>query len=194
MAGRAGCRRPSALISKTAAGAEQPGNQTNETMTTTIRNQGPDRRLDGHPARGAGVLRLDAELLAAMDPPTPKERRLPIKVAQALTAYPLQKQKRLWERFRTKGAASAFHHVRAAAPTQRAGGAGYDGQFVVRRVKMAAGICASVAALPSGMLGRLTREKRKQVAAELRALAEKALVLAALFDAMQESQPEEDEE
>ncbi len=140
------------------------------------------------------LLKLDAELLAAMDPPTPKERRLPIKVAQALTAYPLQKQKRLWERFRTKGAASAFHHVRTAAPTQRAGSAGYDGQFVVRRVKMAAGICASVAALPSGMLGRLTREKRKQVAAELRALAEKALVLAALFDAMQESQPEEDEE
>lgn len=113
MAGRAGCRRPSALISKTAAGAEQPGNQTNETMTTTIRrNQGPDRRLDGHPARGAGVLR--------------------------------------------EGEASNTR-----------------------------------------MLGRLTREKRKQVAAELRALAEKALVLAALsalFDAMQESQPEEDEE
>ena len=26
-------------------------------MTTTRRNQGPDRRLDGHPARGAEVLR-----------------------------------------------------------------------------------------------------------------------------------------
>lgn len=35
-------------------------------MTTTIRNQGPDRRLDGHPARGAGVLRGEASNTIAL--------------------------------------------------------------------------------------------------------------------------------
>lgn len=63
MAGRAGCRRPIALISKTAAGAEQPGNQTNETMTTTIRrNQGPDRRLARAAADAPFLSRLCARM------------------------------------------------------------------------------------------------------------------------------------
>ncbi len=58
------------------------------------------------------LLKLYPDLLALMDPPTPKEKRLPINVALLMTDKTHEEQLKLWEENRNKPKKEAYHHVR----------------------------------------------------------------------------------
>lgn len=117
------------------------------------------------------LLKLDPELLKLMDPPTPREDRLPIKSALALVKLPLKNQMPSWRRYGSKPASEAFHHIRVQSGGGGTRAAGDDARYVKRRVAMAAGILGGVATLPGRMLAGLTDEVRRAVSDDLRALA-----------------------
>lgn len=136
------------------------------------------------------LLKLAPEVLALMDPPTPKSERLTSSIAFLLTKYPAEKQMKLWKQHKSKGSADAFHHIRTAIPTKANRRPSDDVSFIVGRAKSASSICAQLAALPQAMLGRLNAEQRAKIAGSLREAAEKANATAELLTAA----IEEDEE
>lgn len=136
------------------------------------------------------LLKLHPDVLALMDPPTPKSERLPTSIAYLLTKYPAEKQMRLLNQHKSKGSSDAFHHIRTALPSKTNRSTSDDLAFIVGRAKSASLICHQLATLPQAMLGRLNATQRQKIAGSLREAAEKANATAELLTAA----IEEDEE
>lgn len=137
-----------------------------------------------------GLLKLHPEVIALMDPPTPKSDRLPTSIAYLLTKYPPEKQMKLWRQHKSKGSADAFHHIRTSLPSSTDRKPSDDLAFIVGRAKCVSSICTHLASLPQAMLGRLNATQREKIAGSLREAAEKANATAELLTAA----TEEDEE
>jgi len=129
------------------------------------------------------LLLLAPEVMALLNPPTPRGERLPLAVAYLLTQYPAHKQMGLWNKHRARGR-EAFHHIRtSAAPTVDRRRPMDDAKYIVGRVRAAEGAITGVLALPGRMLGGLPVGQREAVSRALRNMAERAVEMADLVDA-----------
>jgi ParB/RepB/Spo0J family partition protein len=133
------------------------------------------------------LLKLHPEVLALMDPPTPRPDRLPSAVAYLLTGYKADKQMKLWLQHKDRGGKTAFHHIRVAtgSTTRRSGAA--DANYVKKRAESVANMLKQLHSLPARMLGQLSGEERQKVAEGLREAAAQAngfadLLLAAVVE------------
>jgi ParB/RepB/Spo0J family partition protein len=127
------------------------------------------------------LLKLAPEVLALMDPPTPRKDRLPSAVAYLLTKYPVSKQMSLWRQHKDRGGKTAFHHIRVDT---RGGGKRStmdDVRYITTRATSICSALKQLHALPGQMLGHLSGEQREQVASKLRAAAEEATQFAELL-------------
>jgi ParB family chromosome partitioning protein len=129
------------------------------------------------------LLLLAPEVMALLNPPTPKNERIPLAVAYLLTQYPAHKQMGLWNKHRARGR-EAFHHIRtSAAPTVDRRRPVDDAKYIVGRVRAAEGAITGVLALPGRMLGGLPVGQREAVSRALRNMAARATEMADLVDA-----------
>jgi ParB/RepB/Spo0J family partition protein len=136
-------------------------------------------------------LKLAPEVLALIDPPTPREERIPNKVALLLTNYQPSKQLKLWTQYRTKGAQGALHHIRVHTVNASTRSSADDVRYILGGTRQACGMIRRIHDMPPAMLGRLSTEQRAAVVADLRALSQQAAQTADLLAA---TSIEEDEE
>lgn len=127
------------------------------------------------------LLQLTPEFLALMDPPTPPDQRMPMKVALLLAGYPPEKQMKLWLKYRSRP--DAFHHIRVAAPARGVRDSTEDARYIERQARKAVAVCKQIVGLPASMIQRISAEKRKGIVAGLRELSRSALETAALVEA-----------
>jgi ParB/RepB/Spo0J family partition protein len=130
-----------------------------------------------------GFLKLDPKVLALLDPPTPKENKIPHRVAVLLTNFPPQNQMKLWNQYKAKGAAAAFHHIRVSKEAVKSRRAVDDVRYVVSGVNQACGAIRRIADMPGEMIGRLAADQRAKVAGRLRELSLQARQTADLLEA-----------
>ncbi len=137
------------------------------------------------------LLKLHPDVLPLLDPPTPKDARLPLAVALLLAAkFPPEKHAKLWAQHRAKGKA-ALHHLRTQT-AHRKRAARDDVRYIVGRCRSAAGIVKSLSELPNSMFAHLSAEQRQAAAAGLRAAAAAATNTADLLLAAQAGDEETD--
>jgi ParB family transcriptional regulator, chromosome partitioning protein len=134
------------------------------------------------------LLKLHPDLMALLDPPTPKAERLSIAVAYALTKFPIEKQIKVWKQHQKKGR-DAYHHVRVAAG-QTARRPSYDARYMLGKVLSVQQGLKHMTGLPGRMLGGLTVETRERLAAQLDDVSTEALNLAGMLRAVAQSETE----
>jgi ParB/RepB/Spo0J family partition protein len=106
------------------------------------------------------LMKLHAELQVMMDPPTPKDRRISLSVAGALSAYPKEKQMALFAKHcagRKEGAALAV--LRTSAGAARSSTRDTDAQYAFGRIKSAFQTVRELNVLGDKILGKLSPEK-----------------------------------
>lgn len=130
------------------------------------------------------LLKLHPEVLALMDPPTPRMERLPSAVAYLLAGYKPERQMKLWLQHRNRGGKSAFHHIRTETGSTTRRSPAADANYIKTRAKAVANMLKQLHALPSRMLGHLSGAERDAVAVELRAAADEARGFADLLTAV----------
>lgn len=127
------------------------------------------------------LLKLADEVLALVDPPTPKTERIPIAAAYALTAYPPHKQLSVWRKNRAVGAKAAFHHIRTQAPRQSSRSRGDDVRYIKAQASSLESVMKRLQVMPAAMLRSLSQKDREEVAARLSAGATRAKAMADLL-------------
>jgi len=138
-------------------------------------------------------LKLAPEVLALIDPPTPREDKIPNKVALLLTSFPPEKQLKLWNQYKAKGVAGAFHHIRTKAVSATSARCSADDvRYILGGTRQACGMIKRIHDMPPAMLGRLSPQQRSAIAADLRTLSTQALQTAELLEAT--ATPSHDEE
>lgn len=128
------------------------------------------------------LLKLHPDLMALLDPPTPKAERLSIAVAYALTKFPIERQMKVYKQHQKKGR-DAYHHVRVAAG-QTGRRPSYDARYMLGKVTSVTQGLKHMTGLPGRMLGGLTAETREKLAARLDEVSTEALNLAAMLRAV----------
>jgi ParB/RepB/Spo0J family partition protein len=141
------------------------------------------------------LLKLAPEVLALIDPPTSREDKIPHKIALLLTGFPQEKQLKLWHKYKSKGVAQAFHHLRTKAPAAAAARRATDDvRYILGGTRQACGMIRRIHDMPAQMLGRLSSDQRSRVASSLRDLAHQALQTADLLEATANASVDEEEE
>jgi len=103
--------------------------------------------------------KLHPELQIMLDPPTAKERRIPLSIACNLAGYPQTKQMGLYEkhcRGRKEGGALTMLRVKAGAPAAHRGS---DARYVLGRIKGAMQAVRELNVLGDKILNKLSPDK-----------------------------------
>jgi ParB/RepB/Spo0J family partition protein len=127
------------------------------------------------------LLELAPEVMALLNPPTPRAERIPLAVAFLLTGYERSRQMKLWNQHKAKGR-NAFHHIRTGAVKATARTAGDDQRYISGKARQAAKIMALLIALPGRVIGNLSSEERLRVARDMRETAKQAIKMAELLE------------
>jgi ParB family chromosome partitioning protein len=141
------------------------------------------------------LLKLAPEVIALIDPPTSREDRIPNRVAMLLTSFPPEKQMKLWNQYKAKGVAEAFHHIRTkAASATSTRSSNDDVRYILGGTRQACGMIRRIHDMPQSMLGRLTSTQRSTIAADLRTLAQQAQQTADLLEATSATAHDEEDD